>query len=365
MSTLTYKCPSCAAPLVFDGRAEEMTCGSCGNTFDPQTVIAVNQIEQEDARPEDLRWKTEEHAFTPEELQQTRAYNCSSCGAQLFTEDTTVATACAFCGSPSIIPSQFTDETRPERIIPFKIEKAQAETMFREYFKDRKLIPNLFLQGPNQIEEIRKLYVPYWLFGCEADARMTYKGTTVSSHRSGQYMVTTTRHFLIHRAGTLGFADLPVDASVRLDNKISESIEPFHNKDAIAFAPHTLSGAQANRADVDEQTCQERANARVRSTTDSTFRATVSGYASIVPQSSSINIVRGTTMPTLYPIWLITTKRAGKTYIFAINGQTGELTCNIPWSVPKFFGRMLGMAGLVSVAGLAGVFLLSALGVLK
>jgi len=248
---MTYKCPSCAAPLEYDGRSLELTCGSCGNSFDPETVIAVNQIEKQDERADRMRWQTEDHAFTPEELDQTKAYNCSSCGAQLFTEETTVATACAFCGSPSIIPAQFTDETRPDRIIPFKIDKAQAEAMFRDYFKGRKLIPNLFLKGPNQIDEIRKLYVPYWLFGCDADARMTYRGTTVSTMRSGQYMVTTTRHFLIHRAGTLGFSQLPVDASERIDNKISESIEPFNTAEAIAFAPHTLSGAQANRADVD------------------------------------------------------------------------------------------------------------------
>lgn len=365
MSTLTYKCPSCAAPLTYDGRAQELTCGSCGNSFDPETVIAINQIEQEDDRPEDMSWQVEDQGFTEEELSQTRAFNCSSCGAQLFMEDTTVATECAFCGSPSIIPAQFTEETRPERIIPFKIEKAQAEAMFRDYFKGRKLIPNLFLKGPNRIEEIRKLYVPYWLFGCQADARMTYRGTTVSTRRSGQYMVTTTRHFLIHRAGTLAFSDLPVDASERLDNTISESIEPFNTKEAIPFAPHTLSGAQANRADVDQDTCQQRANTRVRSTTDSAFRGTVSGYATVVPQSSNIQIVNGTTLPALYPVWLITTKKEGKTYIFAINGQTGEQTSNIPWSRAKFFGRMLGMAAGVAAAGFAAVFVLGMLGVLK
>ncbi len=362
---MTYKCPSCAAPLEYDGRSLELTCGSCGNSFDPETVIAVNQIEKQDERADRMRWQTEDHAFTPEELDQTKAYNCSSCGAQLFTEETTVATACAFCGSPSIIPAQFTDETRPDRIIPFKIDKAQAEAMFRDYFKGRKLIPNLFLKGPNQIDEIRKLYVPYWLFGCDADARMTYRGTTVSTMRSGQYMVTTTRHFLIHRAGTLGFSQLPVDASERIDNKISESIEPFNTAEAIAFAPHTLSGAQANRADVDQDTCQERANTRVRTTTDSAFRRTVSGYASVVPQSSSIQIKNGTTVPALYPIWLITTKKEDKTYIFAINGQTGELTCNIPWSRAKFFGRMMGMAAGVTAAGFAAVYVLGLLGVLK
>lgn len=365
MSTLTYKCPSCGAPLAFDGRQQEMTCASCGNTFDPETIRSVNQIQAEDARHEDMQWEAEDKGFTEQEAAQTKAYSCSSCGAQLFTDETTVATACAFCGSPSIMPAQFTDETRPSRIIPFLIEKSQAEAMFRDYFKQRKLIPNLFLKGPNQIDEIRKFYAPYWLFGCEADARMSYRGTTVSTHRSGQYMVRTTRHFLIHRAGTLGFSDLPVDASTLIENKITESIEPFNNRDAIAFAPHTLSGAQANRADVSTQESQERANERIKRTTDQRFRQTVSGYASVTPESSNIRIINGTSIPVLYPIWLITTKKEGKTYTFAINGQSGELTCDIPWSKAKFFGRMASMALGIAAAAFVVIYALGAAGVFQ
>lgn len=365
MSTLSYKCPSCGAPLSYDGRQQEMSCGSCGNSFDPETIRTVSQIEQEDAGHEDMHWEMHDLDFTQEDKNQTKAYNCSSCGAQLFTEETTVATECAFCGSPSIIPAQFTPGTRPEMILPFLIEKAQAEKMFRDYFKNRKLIPNLFLKGPVQIDEIRKLYVPFWLFNCTADARMTYRGTTVSSHRSGQYMVRTTRHFLIRRAGTLEFKDLPVDASIRLDNKITESIEPWRNQEAIEFIPQTLSGAQANRADVKPEEAQQRANARVNTTTDQVFRRTVTGYASVVPQSSSIAIKDGSSVPLLYPIWLITTKKENKTYTFAINGQTAELTCDIPWSKAKFFGRLLSAAAGVSVIGMAAVYLLGLLGVLK
>ena len=365
MSTLTYKCPSCGAPLNYDGRQQEMTCGSCGNTFDPETIRAVNEIQQKDEGFEDLRWETKEEEFSQQELNETRTYSCSSCGAQLFTDETTVATECAFCGSPSVIPAQFAPGTRPEKIIPFLIEKEQAEKMFRDYFKQRKLIPNIFQKGTLQIEEIRKLYAPFWLFNGVADARMTYRGTTVSSHRSGQYMVRTTRHFLIRRAGTLDFKDLPVDASERLDNKITESIEPFRNADAVDFIPQTLSGAQAHRADLSPQQCEERANTRVRVSTDEAFRRTVGGYVSVVPESSNIRIEGGSAEPVLYPVWLITTRKQDKLYTFAINGQTGDVTTDVPWSRAKFFGRMLSMGLGVAAAGMLVVYLLSSMGVIR
>ena len=365
MSTITYKCPSCAAPLTYDGREQKLACGSCGNVFDVETVRQVAEIEREDAQHEDMRWQTQDEAFSTEEAARTQQYSCSSCGAELFTDETTVATSCAFCGSPSIMPAQFTLETRPQEIIPFLIKKEQAESMFHNYFKDRKLIPNLFLRSRNVIDEIRQLYVPYWLFNCDADARMTYKGTTVSTYRSGNYQVTTTQHFLIRRAGTLGFRDLPVDASTRMENKITESIEPFNTAQAIAFEPATLSGAQANRADVDTETCQQRANERVRSSTLDAFRQTVRGYASVIPQTSSINFINAESKPVLYPIWHITTKKGGQSYTFAINGQTGELTCNIPWSRAKFFGRMFSAAAGILVLGLAAAYALFSTGVIK
>ena len=35
------------------------------------------------------------------------------------------------------------------------------------------------------------------------------------------------------------------------------------------------------------------------------------------------------------PVWLITTEKEGATYTFAINGQTGKLTCDVPADTKK------------------------------
>jgi hypothetical protein len=102
----------------------------------------------------------------------------------------------------------------------------------------------------------------------------------------------------------------------------------------------------------------------VKTSTEQAFRQTVSGYSTIIPETSSIRITNGTAKPVLYPIWLITTKKEDKTYTFAINGQTGTLTCDIPWSRAKFFGRMFTLGGLVAAAGFLAVFALSATGVI-
>ena len=166
--------------------------------------------------------------------------------------------------------------------------------------------------------------------------------------------MTTTRHFHNRRAGKLAFSNLPVDASERLDNRITESIEPFRNEEAIPFTPQTLSGAQANRADLDTQACQERANQRVKSTTDSMFRRTVSGYTSVVPQSSSIRIRKE--QPGRSP-WLM---QKGKNHV--CHRGRRELTCDVPWSKAKFFGRWISRSG---DCGGRLLFLLFTMGVIR
>ena len=360
--THTYKCPSCGSPLLFDGRSLELHCDSCGNTFPVETVQAVNSIEQNTAQtPDAINWQEEQG---PNSAHGTRTFSCSSCGAQLITDETTVATNCAFCGSPSIIPAQFTQETTPSKLIPFVVSKQQATDMFHNYFKGQKFVPNMFMTG-NTIDEIRQLYVPYWLFSCRAEADISYDATIVNSYRSGEYRVTKTRHFLVRRAGTLDFQNLPMDASSKLPNNITESVEPYPMSKAIDYTPAALSGAMANRADVSSDECKARADSRIRTSTESAFHSTVMGYTSAIPRSVSISVPNGTCTPTLFPLWQITTKKQGKSYTFAINGQTGALTCNIPYSKAKFFSWLFGLAGGISAVGFALLYLLASMGVIS
>ena len=53
------------------------------------------------------------------------------------------------------------------------------------------------------------------------------------------------------------------------------------------------------------------------------------------------------------PVWLITTEKDGKTYTFAINGQTGKLTCDVPSNKGMAFGIGSGVfAGVFGIAAL-------------
>jgi len=366
MQTVTYKCPCCGAPLAFDGVSRKLSCASCRNEFELENLEAVQQIEIEDDGFECMDWKMDSQGYN--EVPGSQTYSCQSCGAELVTDETTTATECAYCGSPIILSNVLNDSPSPAYVLPFKVSEEEAKKMFHDYFHGKKLIPNIFETSQNRISEIRRLYVPYWLFSCRADAHMTYNATRVRSSRQGDYEVTRTSHYLVRRTGTLDFDGIPVDSSEKLDNRITESLEPYDFKEAIPFAPATLSGSMADRPDVDEADCRDRANERLRASTKDVFRSTVIGYHSVVERGCSIRTNNASAVPVLLPVWLIRTEKnengEKKTYTFAINGQTGKLTCDVPFSKSKAAKWFFGMFAGIGAAGYALACVLAMLGVI-
>ena len=351
MSTATYNCPCCGAPLAFSGESGKLECASCGNSYEPDAIQAMSAGESIDK----LEFERCAETFDASEAAQMQAYVCKSCGAELMTEDTTTATECPYCGSPTILPERIAGGVKPEKVIPFKVTKEDAQKQFEAYFKGKRLLPNVFLNSRNRIAEMRKLYVPYWLFDCDAQADIVYDAEKRSTERRGDWEITRTKYYLVRRSGRMGFDSIPVDGSEKLDDRITESLEPYDLSAAVPFQPAVLAGAMADHADVDADACEKRAVERVETSVSQAMRDTVNGYSSVSERSRSIHSDNGTATPVLMPVWLITTQKEGKTYTFAINGQTGKLTCDVPADTKK--SLLWGGGVFVGVLALAALIL--------
>jgi len=347
LSVVTYPCPCCGAPLQYSGLTHKLQCASCGNAYD---VEAVQTLEN-GAAQQQIEFEAPQQQFTAEEAAHIAAYTCQSCGAELMTEETTTATVCPYCGSAAVLTGQIAGGVKPELVVPFRVSREEAVQAFENYFHGKRLLPNIFLNTVNRIAEMRRLYVPYWLFDCRAEADMVFNAERVHVRRQGDWEVIRTDHYAARRAGTLDFESIPVDGSEKLDNRITESLEPYDLSAAVPFSPQVLAGAMADRADVDAEACTGRAAERVEASTESALRATVTGYSSVSVRSRSIRTRRGKVTPALMPVWLITTEKeeteGKRIYTFAINGQTGRLTCDVPYDKKK---AALWFAGIFAAA---------------
>lgn len=242
-------------------------------------------------------------------------------------------------------------------IIPFKLDKKAAKAKLQEHLKGKTLLPRVF-RSQNHIDEIKGVYVPFWLFDSDADAQLRFTATRTRCWSDSKYDYTETNYYSVRRDGILGFDAVPVDGSSKIEDDLMESIEPFAMQDAIPFQTAYLAGYVADKYDVSAEDSIERANKRIRRSTEETFQQTVTGYDSVKVENSSIQLHGGKAKYALFPVWLLSTSWRGENYLFAMNGQTGRFVGDLP--VDKGAARkwMLGLTAALSAASYGVMWLL-------
>ncbi|SHK26546.1 hypothetical protein SAMN02745248_02177 [Hathewaya proteolytica DSM 3090] len=344
MTVVGYKCPSCGAPLPFDSLSQKMKCHYCDSTFDVDAVKAYNEELDKDNSEDTFQWKetTHEHKdesysnndSTFEDKDSFSSYRCTSCGGEIIADKTTSATSCPYCGNTAIIETQISGIYKPDLIIPFKLDKSLAKDIYAKFTSKKLLLPNIF-KSQSTIDNIKGVYVPFWLFDCDSHGRARFEGTRVKHWSDSNYNYTKTDYYTIIREGEARFKKLPIDGSSKMPNEYMEAIEPFQYSSIVNFDKTYLSGFFAEKYDEDSQSCKPRANERIKNTTHDLLKSTVMGYNSCVTRSLTVNTSHGTFAYALLPVWLLNVRFKNQLYSFAINGQTGKVVGKLPVSAGK------------------------------
>ena len=333
-----YKCPACTGPLHFVGASGNLECDYCGSSFSVEEIDGPFDEKLEKAAEQfDDKQKTanKENAWE-DENDELCTYSCPACGAELICDITTAATSCPYCGNPTVVPGMFKGGLKPDYIIPFKLDKNAAKEALTKFYKGKKLLPKEF-SDKNHIEEIKGVYVPFWLFDGETSADISYLATRVHSHVHGDERITTTEHYKVRRAGSAIFKKVPVDASTKMPDAHMDSIEPFDYSALTEFSTAYLSGYFADRYDVSEADSVERAKSRVANTIESMVNRTAVGYVTCMPQGKTVRVKPEKASYVLLPVWMLSTRWNGNNYLFAMNGQTGKLIGDLPCSKAMFW----------------------------
>ena len=343
-----FKCPCCGGSIEFDSSAQKMKCPFCDTEFDVKTLSEHAKAVEEE-QPEDMNWSDEAGSeWQDGESEGLRTYTCKSCGGEIVGDANTAATACPFCGSPVVMTGQLSGALKPDYVIPFKLDKKAAKEKLKKHLSGKRLLPKAF-KSENHISEVKGIYVPFWLYDTDASADIRYKATKTRFWSDNDYDYTETSYYAVHRSGSLGFDHVPVDGSASMENDLMESIEPFDFKEAVDFQTAYLSGFFANRYDVTADDSVERANTRIKNSTEAEFKKTTKGYDSVVTAASSMRLSESTEHYALYPVWILNTKWNGNDYMFAMNGQTGKFTGNLPASVGGLWGWFFIITGIIGI----------------
>ena len=353
-----YKCPACGGAIGFDSSIQKMKCPFCDTEFEMETLKAFDEVLKKEM-PDDINWKTPAgEQWAEGEIDKMTVYGCKSCGGEIVVDGTTSATACPFCDNPVVVMGRLSGALRPDYVIPFKLDKKAAKEGLYNHLKDKKLLPKIF-KDKNHIDEIKGLYVPFWLFDAEANANIRYKASKVSYYSDSNYNYTKTSYYSVIRSGAARFEKIPVDGSTKMDDDLMESIEPYDFKEAVDFQTAYLAGYLADKYDVDEDKSVDRANQRIKESVLEEFRSTVQGYSSVVEENTSIHLANGEAKYALYPVWVLNTTWNGNKYTFAMNGQTGKFVGDLPMDKGtywKYFSIFSGI-GAVVIFALARLFI--------
>ncbi len=333
MPTVTYQCPACGAPLRFDAETQQWACDYCHVGYTQQEL--------------DHATGGREAAF------HGVRYTCPTCGAELVTDENTAATFCLYCHSPTLLSERLTDDFQPAGVIPFKISKEQAKEGFLKWCRSRKFVPNSF-KSPDQIEKMTGLYVPYWLFDGSVEGKIQGLATRVSSTRTGDEIVTRTRYYDVARSGSMAFAGVPADGSKKLDDQTMKVLEPFDYNGMHPFDASYLAGFFAEKYDVDKKAVSPNVEARIQGYAEQLLRNTISGYATVNVNWRDIRLNNARANYVLMPVWLLTYRTKGKDYLFLMNGQTGKIAGDMPFSFPKLF--RFGAIAWAAITVLLAVF---------
>ncbi|MEE5993776.1 MAG: hypothetical protein V3G42_11115 [Oscillospiraceae bacterium] len=342
---LEYKCPCCSGKIEFDAESQQMKCPYCDAEI---TMDAIK--EQGDGIPEEsqMDWDISSGEWNQEEIGNMRVYSCRSCGGEIIADQTTSASKCPYCDNPVVMTGQFAGDLRPDYVIPFKLDRESAKSALLKHFEGKKLLPKVF-RSQHQIDEIKGVYVPVWLFDAEADASITFKAHKSKTWHDANFDYEETSYYSAVRKGKMAFEHIPVDGSSKMDDDLMESIEPFNFKDAVEFQTAYLSGYLADKYDVDSEQSMKHANERVRKSVEEAFQKTVTGYESISTEKSEIHLENGKAVYALYPVWLLNISWNGTVYKFAMNGETGKFVGNLPLDKGQAVKKFLLIMTIIAV----------------
>ena len=363
-SSVAYKCPQCNASLSFNPVTQGFDCEFCGGHFTQEQLESIETASLEElpiGEAQELEQDSAPASDAEGFANDNRLYLCPGCGAAVIAESELSASAiCHYCHTPIVMSGRVSGEYCPDMIIPFSKTREDALAGFKQWTAKYKTFLAKGFGSPESLAKIQGIYVPYWLADCVTEGMLVadcFK--TVSSVRSGDYIIKTENKYTVVRNGTMKFDRIPADGSRKADDALMESIEPFDYSKLVSFKMAYLAGHNAERYDVSKEQVYPRINERACAETRLQFNNSIKGYTRKVTRSESYRVKGIRWKYVMLPMWFLSYTYKGKMYYYAMNGDTGKFGGTLPLNKLKLalisFGIPVAVGLIIAViAGFAG-----------
>lgn len=353
-----FPCENCGAALQYRPGADALECPYCGHR---NPVRADNPWEAAEALRELDFHAAVASRLDAEETVSARVVHCESCGADVEFDESEEAKTCPFCAAPIVAAPQRHEMLRPRGVLPFLIEEREARKAMTDWLGRLWFAPSGLQEYARKGRRMDGIYTPYWTFDAEADTRYAgQRGDTYFVTRQVRVMVDGKPQMQVRQvpkirwtrvAGRVrrAFDDVLVLASRSLPRKYADALAPWDLQALEPYSPKFLAGFRAEAYTVG----LEEGFAEARDMMDQIIRRDVRfdiGGDQQRIERLDTRISNVTFKHILLPVWLAAYRYRGKTYRFVVNGRTGAVQGERPYSAWKIAAAVI--LGLLLAGGI-------------
>ncbi|SFK06557.1 primosomal protein N' (replication factor Y) - superfamily II helicase [Celeribacter neptunius] len=360
-----FPCTACGADMRFDPERGDLVCTHCGahETIETGGAMPPREMDFDAARAPghlhhgDLFQLALEGApETAPVTEEVRTTTCPNCGARLTLDDTVHATECPYCATPVVTDTGAHRQIKPQGVLPFAMSEERAHQAMNDWLGQLWFAPNALKQYARKGRKLNGIYMPYWTFDAQTE-------TEYSGERGTDYYTTVqvngktqrrrrTKWRRVRGQVARFFDDVLVVASSALPVKYVSGLAPWDLAALEPYIPDYLAGYRAESYTVSLDGGFSHARDQMERVITRDIKFDIGGdrqrIHQMTPRYGDI-----TYKHILLPVWTAAYKFRGKSYRFVVNGRTGQVQGERPYSAVKIaFAVILGLI----VAAVVGYF---------
>jgi DNA-directed RNA polymerase subunit RPC12/RpoP len=340
-----FPCETCGSDMRFDPGDERLICDHCGN-IDPidhgpwDRSEAIRELDFNAALRSGLE---------ATEIEETRVSSCPNCGALVEFDADVHATECPYCATPVVTGTGASRQIKPRAVLPFTLDESAARAAMIGWLGSLWFAPNGLTEYARKGRRMSGVYTPCWTF--DADTKSRYRGqhgtvyeTTRTVTRNGKretIRVQKVRWRPVSGQVARFFDDVLVIASNALPAAFTRAIGHWDLTRLEPFQPEYLAGFRSEAYTVELEPAFLEARQIMDRQIVRDVKFDIGGDRQKVDHVDT-TISDVTFKHILVPLWIAAYRFRGKSYRFVVNGQTGQVAGERPWSSWKIaFAVML------------------------
>ncbi|QMU66795.1 MAG: hypothetical protein GKR88_20355 [Flavobacteriaceae bacterium] len=346
-----FSCVNCGGDLKYKPGTRFLECEHCG------TKNEIPEIE-EDFEELDFHKYLKEKSNTQETLVE-KFVKCHSCGATSSLAPHITSSSCPYCATALAVEASREESIiQPKSLLPFKLDKESARSQFKKWINKLWFAPNDLKKASLHFDRFKGIYIPYWTYDTDTYTKYagqrgiyyyvtesyttTENGKTVTKTRQ----VRKTRWYPTSGSVKKFFDDVLVTATRSLLKKYVYKLEPWDLENLVPFEKKYLIGFLTEKYQINLEEGFDIAKGIMDPKIRTLIRQDIGGDVQrIISMKTNYDAI--TFKHLLLPVYVSVYRYKNKLYQFLVNGRTGEVQGQRPYSWIKITLAVLLAIGII------------------